>query len=121
MKIGLFILFGLYLFKLFQNRTKEKREYKEATQILFANVQRILGNDVLSNLKLKRFWVGMPQCLVLYSLGKPHKIINSQDKENLWETYYYGAKPYQYGGETKYRYQKEISFHNRILTNIKNN
>lgn len=121
MKIGLFILFGLYLFKLFQNRAKEKREYDEATQELFTNVQRILGADVLNNLKLKRIWVGMPQCLVKFSLGLPHKITNSQDRENLWETYYYGAKPYQYGGETKYRYNKEISFHNKILTNIKNN
>lgn len=118
MKVGLIVIFCLYLFKLFQNRSKEKREYEEAEQEIFKKVEQILGNNDLRRLKSKNIWIGMPQCLIYYSLGKPHDISNSQDIDNVYHIFYYGPKPYQYGGETKYKYKTEIKFHNHFLTNI---
>ena len=120
MEIGLIILFGLYLFKLFQNRIKEKREYEEATKYLYEIVEEILGTEDLQRLKKNKIWVGMLKCLIYYSWGKPHNIKKSVNQENVNETWYFGAKPYKYAGETRYKYKNEISINNSFLTGFKN-
>jgi len=115
MKIALLILFGLYLFKLFQNRAKEKREYLEATQDLFNNVQRTLGNEDLQRLKSDKIWQGMPECLMYYVYGKPYDIEERRTPGNIYKTWFYRPIP-NARSNARRKYKTEIYSENGFIT-----
>jgi len=115
MEIIFFILFGLYLFKLFHNRSKEKREYFEARQELFANTRQILGADALQKLKDNIIWVGMPKCLVVYVYGRPDEVIKRETPGNYEQTWFF--EPIQNArSNARRKYKIEIYFHNGFIT-----
>lgn len=115
MKIGLIILFGLYLFKLFQNRAKEKREYLEATQELYNSVERTLGTHDLQRLKKYEIWEGMPECLMYYVYGKPREISERETPGNIYKTWFYRPIP-DARSNARRKYKTEISSQNGFIT-----
>lgn len=121
MKIGLIVLFALYLIKLFINRGKVKKEFDEATQELHSIVRQTLGKSALDALKEKGIWLGMPKCLIYYCFGEPHDTVKTVNKEGVYENFYFGPLPYKYGGQTKYKYKREIHTTDSLVTNIKKN
>lgn len=115
MKIGLFILFGLYLFKLFQNRAKEKREYDEATQELYLTVKQTLGSEGLKTLQENRIWKGMPECLMYYVYGKPYEIGKRETPGNYYKTWFYRPIP-NARSNARRKYKTEIYSENGFIT-----
>ena len=115
MKIGLIILFGLYLFKLFQNRTKEKREYDEATQELYKTVEQTLGSHNLQRVKEDKIWEGMPECLMYYVYGKPYEIGKRETPGNFYKTWFYRPIP-NARSNARRKYKTEIYSENGFIT-----
>lgn len=115
MKFGLIILFCLYLFKLFQNRIKEKREYDEATQELFNQVQQTLGTQELQSLKARKIWKGMPECLIYYVYGEPEEIEQRETPGYLNKTWFYYPIP-NARSNARRKFKTEIYSENGFIT-----
>jgi hypothetical protein len=115
MKIGLIILFGLYLYKLFQNRAKEKREYNEATRELNRTINQTLGSEGLKKIQEKKIWEGMPECLMYYVYGKPYEIGKRETPGNLYKTWFYRPIP-NARSNARRKYKTEIYSENGFIT-----
>jgi rubrerythrin len=115
MKIGLIILFGLYLFKLFQNRAKEKREYDEATQELYQIVKQTLSAEALKTVQGNNIWKGMPECLMYYVYGRPYEIGERETPGNLYKTWFYRPIP-NARSNARRKYKTEIYSENGFIT-----
>ncbi len=92
-KIGIIVLFVLYLVKLFINRGKVKKEYDEATGKLYDTVEQTLGRDDLKKLKAKTVWKGMPEYLMYYVRGKPEHMEQNNNSGVITKNWYYDAIP----------------------------
>jgi hypothetical protein len=93
MKIGLIVLFVLYLVKLFINRRKVKKEYDEATERMYDTIEQTLGQNDLKKLKAKTVWKDMPECFMYYVLGKPEHMEQNDKPGITHKTWYYDAIP----------------------------
>lgn len=118
MKVGLIIIFCFYLFKLFQNRSREKREYQEAEHEIFNKVELILGTEGLKLLKSKTIWKGMPECLIYYILGQPVEIEEREVPDYINKTWFYSPIP-NARSNAKEKYYMEIYTENGLVTSWK--
>ena len=136
MKIGLIILFILYLSKLVVNRFKgkgkvseyskiyknvelEEKEKLEKLNIIKKNqylnflkkIEELYGEENLQLYIKRRPWKDMPKVLLLAMLGNPDKILKRETINNLQETFYYGIIP-NARSNAKRLYFKEVYLEN---------
>ena len=112
------LFFGLYLFKLIQNRTNRKKNLDEAEEELFKNVRENLGENSLQNLKSKNFWVGMPEPLIYYVCGKPVEVQKRETANNIEKTWCYRPIP-NARSNAREKYYLEIYTYNYVVTDWK--
>jgi hypothetical protein len=117
MKISLIILFTIYLYKLFSNRIKLKKKYEDAIVNLDNNIQEILGLESLKNVKDKRIWIGMPECLLKYMNGIPDEIDLRETPNVIYKTWHYNLIP-NVRSNAKRKYKTEIYTENYLITHL---
>src|SRR5690606_35441503 len=87
-------------------------EMQNAEGELIATVERVLGREMAAYVANKVIRVNMPKSLVLYVKGAPDDRKESVSYGDTYETWLYGASPYQYGGQIRYKYRFQINIHN---------
>lgn len=113
---------GLIVYNYFRQKKKKDEmnqlyflEYAKAKEELIETVERILGRGEAECVAEKTIWENMPISLLRYIKGNPHDSSESLSLGVRYETWFYGEIPYQYGGQTKYKYKLHVHIRNNIV------
>jgi len=116
MELAFVLSFLLYLFLLVRNNTTKKRVHNEATQELYAVVERTLGKDTLKTLQSHKIWVGMPEPLIYYAFGTPDDIGERSTANDVFKTWYYNPIP-NARSNARRKYYIEVYSKNGFIAN----
>jgi hypothetical protein len=91
------IFIPLYTFWAIYDRFNKRSE-------LLNYIKRTLGNEEFRIIKSKKHYVGMPAPILTYLMGRPDKINENVDAENVYHHYLYGEFKNRLGN-IKYKYR----------------
>jgi hypothetical protein len=111
----------LYLVKLIKQRTLVRNKYENSIVNVLKLTEKIFGKDVEAQISKNIPLVGMPVPLLIYTKGRPDHSTKTETETDIFETWFYGAIPYQYGGETRNKYKTEFRIQNYFVIEIKSN
>lgn len=120
--IGHILIWGgliLVIYRYFKEKEKKYEienfyysKYEASKLELIEAVEQKYGEEYAQCVIDNRLWESMPISLLIHIKGNPDEIKESVYSGNHDETWFYGAIPYKYGGQTKYKRNFQVNIRN---------